>query len=289
MPDAPDAIDAALTTIAAFITRYAVTLAGLGVLTMAILEAVKKLFNVRQLFQRNALQAWIGQHDSGRRAAKHYVSQPAGAPAAAASAETAPGRGYAWAQAHAELLHLTTGLALDRNAADNASVPDTPFTRSVGFALYELELPQLMGQLQEAADAALNHPQLYPNWFAFLTRGCAAEDVQRWRSALAESRGGAAAESERQAFGELYARLRMLVRRQLDTFQTVTAYRWREWNQFYAWALGAALMFAAQALAALTDQRALPNLAMMIAVSLLGGLLAPVAKDLVDALSKMKR
>jgi hypothetical protein len=288
MPDSPDAIDAALNTIAAFITRYAITLAGLGVLTMAILEAAKKVFNLRQLFQRNALQAWIGQHRSGRNAAKHYTARRTAAPAVAA--ETAVPT-YAWARAYAELLHLTTGLPLDdKEGTDSLPAPDVAFSRNVGFALYELELPQLMGQLQEAADAALNHPQLYPNWFAFLTRGCAPADVERWRHALAgPPADGPPADRERQAVGELYARMRMLVRRQLDTFQTITAYRWREWNQLYAWILGAALMFAAQVLAAITDQKPLPNLAMMIAVSLLGGLLAPVAKDLVDALSKMKR
>jgi len=83
------------------------------------------------------------------------------------------------------------------------------------------------------------------------------------------------------------------MRRQLDSFQTITSYRWKEWNQLWAWLVGGVLLMLAQLIPAL---RALPegtdlkpmNIAIMGAVSLAGGLLAPIAKDLVDALSKVK-
>lgn len=276
-------LQTALFQMADFISSYAVTLAALGVLTMAILEAVKKLFNLRQVFQRNALEAWLGQQDSGRSAANHY-SVASGSRSTVAMSIAAPaGNAYRWQQAYAELLHLSTGLPLGKPLDGRPA----SFSRSVDFALFELELPQLMSQLQEAADAALNHPASYPHWFSFVTRGVSKDDLIRWHRGLQHIEN--LEESDRKALGELYGRIRLLVRRQLDAFQTVTAYRWREWNQLYSWILGFVLMLIAQVITAETSGKAYPAWYMLFSVSMLGGLLAPVAKDLVDALAKIKR
>ena len=271
-------VDTAISDMARFISGYAVTLAALGVLTMAILEAAKKLFNLRQIFQRNALQAWLGQTASGRQAAERYT---------VTSKQRAPTEDLMpceWRKAYAELMHLSTGLPQDDEVS---TLNRKAFSRSVDFALFELELPQMMSQLQEAADAALNHPSSYPHWFAFITRGVRTDELRQWKDGVENLSG--ATELERKALGELYGRIRLLVRRQLDAFQTVTAFRWREWNQLYSWGLGFALMLVAQILASTASGKPLPAFPMMIGLSLLGGLLAPVAKDLVDALAKIKR
>lgn len=271
-------IDTALQHMADFITGYAITLAGLGILTMAILEAAKKLFDVRQVFQRNALEAWLGQKQSGRQAAPFYAP---GEPAAGQRVH------YEWQQAYDELMWLCTGVRAGGRGAGGAE-PPIRFHRSVSFALFELELPQMMGQIQEAADAALNDPDGSPNWFEFLALGCDPKDVKRWRDGI--KAGPANSDAQRKELAELYGRIRLLVRRRLDAFQTVTAYRWREWNQLYSWVLGAVLMFFAQIIAARTATEEIePNWLMVFGISLLGGLLAPIAKDLVDALSKLKK
>lgn len=100
-------------------------------------------------------------------------------------------------------------------------------------------------------------------------------------------------EVQRQDLAEVYARIRLLMRRQLDSFQTITSYRWREWNQLWAWGIGAALLLLAQLIQAVqvgvAAQDLTPfRLATMVVFSLAGGLLAPIAKDLVDALAKVK-
>jgi hypothetical protein len=89
----------------------------------------------------------------------------------------------------------------------------------------------------------------------------------------------------------------------LDSFQIVTTLRWREWNQLAAIVVGCVLLSAAQILALAHEPNgdwktwsefsalfhAAPLLWLKIpAVSLFGGMLAPVAKDLVDALRKVK-
>lgn len=270
----PKDILAGLTQIHDFILPYAVTLAALGALTVGLLEAWKKVFATMPRFHRKAVCRWLANEPPPPAAGMQL-----GATLAAGHYGLGGGAaGYDATKAYAQLLHLTTGtplqaggVALDEKGAAMA--------RNVGFALFELEVAKMMAQVQEAADAALNQPQRYADWFTFVTRGCSADDVTVWKAVLA---GGANAPS-RDAGAAAYGRIRLLVRRQLDAFQTVTAYRWREWNQWWAWLVGALLMLAAQ----LLRTPAADPLAMVL-VSLAGGILAPVAKDLVDALGKVK-
>jgi hypothetical protein len=262
-----------------FILRYAVTLAALGALTMAVQEAVKKVLGLLSKFHRKALQAWL-EVDGGS-TKKHY--QVSAIRTDRAEAAIPPrGRQPAFgSNAYEELLHLTTGLALD----ETRRTSPLGSTRHVANALFELELAQMMSQIQDAADAALSNPERYPALYAFLTRGCAIDDAERWASAMSSTKV-AADGTDPKELGDLYGRIRLLVKRQLDSFQTVTTYRWREWNQMSAVLLGAALMFIAQL--RMAGGQPSYDWVGMVLVSVLGGMLAPVAKDLVDALGSMK-
>lgn len=296
-------------SIAGFILEYAITLAALGALTVGLLEAYKKLFNTLAKFQRSALLRWLAEEnpDPGQdfmlRRGHYGVSPDARAvahgelrrePVEVAETYATPlPDPYDGAKAYAELLHLTTGVWPDEHGL-LASGKNGPFHRNVGFALFELDLAKMMSQIQEAADAALNNPTRYGHWFQFLTRGCDRDDVARWLEAMtAGAPLGVSGEAQRQEIAEVYARIRLLMRRQLDSFQTITSYRWREWNQLWAWAVGAVLLLLAQLIQAVQVEGAAENLtpfrlATMVAFSLAGGILAPIAKDLVDALGKVK-
>lgn len=308
MPD-PLAVQKTFESIAGFILEYAITLAALGALTVGLLEAYKKLDNTLAKFQRSALLRWLveenpdpgqdfmfrGGHygvNANARAAAHgeLLREPAEVAEAYATPFPDP---YDGAKAYAELLHLTTGVWPDEHSL-LAFGKNGPFHRNVGFALFELDLAKMMSQIQEAADAALNNPTRYGHWFQFLTRGCDRDDVARWLEAMtAGAPLGSAGEAQRQELAEVYARIRLLMRRQLDSFQTITSYRWKEWNQLWAWAVGALLLLAAQLLQAWQVGQPVQDLTAfriltMVAFSLAGGILAPIAKDLVDALAKVK-
>lgn len=270
----PQTIQQSLIDISNFILSYAVMLAALGALTVGLIEAWKKIFATLPRFHRKAVCRWLSNEEpapgggvqlSSTLAAGHY-----------GLAERT--RRYDPRKAYAQLLHLTTGAPLQEGGVD-LDVKGAALARNVGFALFELEVAKMMAQVQEAADAALNNPARYADWFAFVTRGCNAADVAAWRKVLE----GAADAPPREQGAATYTRIRLLVRRQLDGFQTVTAFRWREWNQWWAWAVGAVLMMAAQVMKTPDG-----NVALMLLASLAGGILAPVAKDLVDALGKVK-
>lgn len=296
-----EAIDAGLAEIVAFITRYAITLAALGVLTVALIEAYKKLFSTLPKFHQSALQRWLEQQEA-RPPMSDAVLQPdlkkgghygVAGDTRATAIDDKRGPPYEWRRAYDELLHLSTGLKLGSFLGESAAKDggNIGFSRNVSFALFELELSRMMAQVQEAADACLNSPRRYAHWFQFVTRGCDAKDVQRW----IESFGGDApptddqrlTQAEREQMAELYGRIRLLVRRQLDSFQTITAYRWREWNQFWSWAVGGALLMVVQVFQ-FGGPTSVVDFVKMFAIALLGGILAPVAKDLMDALASFK-
>lgn len=288
-------IQASIDSIADFILKYAITLAALGALTVGLLEAYKKLFGTLARFQQDAVRRWLAQEvptpagstqlESTLKAGGHY-----GVALLAQAQTNIRQEPYDANKAYAELVHLTTGIKME--AAADSLAPGGPITRNVSFALFELDLARMMAQIQEAADAALSNPTRYGNWFAFLTRGADPADVDAWVVAITSRHPpGAEANSTQQAsreqMAEVYARIRLLMRRQLDSFQTVTSYRWREWNQLWAWAVGGVLLLLAQMLQA-GGVHGWWQLLAMAAVSMAGGILAPVAKDLVDALAKVK-
>lgn len=277
--------------ISGFILDYAVTLAALGALTVALIEAWKKLRDSQAIFHRRSVLRWLN-NDPGRETrwvkSAHY------------EADAVPDRGlgpYDSGRCFEQLLELTTGLR--RAGKGEHSRYDTSrkrqwyrYGRSVGFALFELELDRLMGQVQDAADIALNNPTMFPDLFGFLTRGAAADDVRDWLTDVKLNLASLAVDDpenaeKRKAIADRYTRLKQLVRRHLDSFQVVTAMRWREWNQLAAFVVGAILLAAAQ-FGANYGADAQPSAVQIVLVSLLGGMLAPVAKDLVDALSKVK-
>jgi len=149
----------------------------------------------------------------------------------------------------------------------------------------------MMGQIQDAADTALSNPSVYPEVYLFLTAGAASTDITswyQWAQELPVSTSIDAALAKRQA--DTYARLRQFIRRRLDAIQLTAAYRWQTGNQVASILLGAALLCGS--LLSLAGGKLPTNLPGgwlgLLVVSLLGGVLAPVAKDLVMALKKAR-
>jgi hypothetical protein len=293
---------ASITDISNFLLSYAGTLAALGALTVAIVEAWKKLFSAQAKFHRASMLRWFQNDERTKKA--HYFAQPM-----ARSAEAALGA-YDQGRAYEQLLELTTGVgrvehpSARRYDASLTLAKKGQFSRSIEYALFELEVDRLMGQIQDAADVALNNPKLYPDLFRFLTRSALPDDVTNWVTEVGELVASRDTDDrKRKEISDRFTRLKQTVRRHLDSFQIVTAMRWREWNQLAAVLIGAALLLSAQVLALAHDAEGHwktwadftsefsghPLLWLkIIFVSLFGGMLAPVAKDLVDALRKVK-
>ena len=322
---------------------YLIPLAGASALTVALLEAFKKLMSVQGRFHRSAVIRWLSQSDADVpkvlgaemlpvlgmvHGTGHYnvraemrtagldsvapqpATLPAGphvsgaqaitpttvAPVAAPATPPLPSATYSPDRAYAEFFHLTSGQKMPAKLAPRS---DWLHWRGIDRAVFELEIARMMSQIQDAADTVLNNPEAYQHLYLFFTRGCLVNDADLWRAFLASS-----PTQNNQAQSERYARIRLLMRRQLDSFQGVTSSRWGELNQLWAVVVGAVVLLFAQVM---TVEPAGPGLSNPIAAilggvsfawenhlllaivirSALGGALAPIAKDVISAVSQI--
>lgn len=268
----PESVYQALLKLSDFILRYAVTLAAVSVLSMALLEAFKTFVKKREKYHAQALFDWA-------------MKSPL--PERNALGELRLSQEEFRSKAYRQILELTTGAR-----HEEIGLPPTqwwkPWPISSENALFALELEKMMGQIQSAADLALSNPGAYPELYLFLTAGADPDVARNWRlqwSALSQAQLSQDKDLAKTA-ADAYSRLSQFVRRKLDSFQLATSYHWKQWNQTRAVVLGGLLLLAT--LVYITPPKSLSALLTILLVSLLGGFAAPVAKDLVVALKKVR-
>jgi hypothetical protein len=233
-----------LDVVAGQILDYALLLAAIGTVTMALLELIKALARWRKHFHRRQIEKWL----------------------ATAAARNAP---------HEQLLLLAAG------GSENAD------------ALYDQPTGKLMGQIQAAANVALDFPERYKSFYDFITTAPRGDDGGRdqrlWREFSTARMSGrprrasAADDAEARAATQARARLGNLVARKLDALQNAVEYKWARYNQAVSIVGGAALL-------AVIFLRAKPDVSvdLMVLLSITGGMVAPFAKDVVSALSGLR-
>lgn len=231
---------------------YALLLAAIGTLSMAFIELIKGLTSFRRHFHRHELTQWMPDHGCRR-----------------------------------EVLVLAAG------GEQNADV------------LFDQPTERMLGQIQAAANLSLEYPDRYPDAYAFFTRedlqmkmsltGEVPDDSQLWANfATRTAREGFAAgeaqrlkqESEGRAAQQARVRLGNLIARRLDMFQNRTQYRWARINQLISIATGATL--TAYALSSASKIDSANDFLVLVLLSMLAGMLAPFAKDVVAAISGLR-
>ena len=279
----PDGVVTAVNLFTDFLLRYLAALAAVGALSMALIEAAKKLLDSRTKFQARRWTRWVM-----RTPLSTVVS---GAPAAS------------HARALAQMIQLCTGVTADEAALESERLLDRSgrlplfhaFHTVPAHAIFALDLSRMMGSIQDASDIALSSPTEYPDLYRLMTVGAKPDDVARWyaegTSALVNIADINPTPSERQAVkehAERFARLRQIVKRRLDGFQLYTGDRWASWNQMAANVVGMIAMFFVLSWLQRSSAVASISFLRLILFSLLGGILSPVAKDLVTALKRVK-
>jgi len=270
-----------------FLLKYLTPLIAIGAFSMAFIELWKKVLDKRTKFQARRWTEWLMKN--------------------AKSANSDPLRGE---DSLTQLLQLTTGVSPEEGtvaAQELIRLRGLPGgyiqNRNPAHSVFALELERMMGSIQEASDIVLANPQQYESLYRVLTVGASRGDIESWLrngpSALLNAANlpedQQKEEVKRQS--ELIARLRQTVKGKLDGFQLYTSDSWANWNQLAANITGivvmlVSLMFARWAAegeghitwAALGNSFSLS----MIPISLVGGILSPVAKDLVSALQKVR-
>jgi hypothetical protein len=231
--------------------EYALLLAAIGTISMAFIEVFKGVFSLRKHFHRSRVTSWIGDTDCLN-----------------------------------ELLLLAAG---NPESAD---------------VFYDQPTERMMGQIQASANLALDFPDRYKRVYAFFTslpksplfvalvgEQAGADDSATWAkfAVRVASDGELGFKDQPDPSREAHqARVRLgnLVARRLDVFQSRTQYQWAWYNQIAGFVVGAGLtVYAITSQSQINDSR---DFVAVVGLSLLAGVLAPFAKDLVSALSSVK-
>ncbi|MFN2637596.1 MAG: hypothetical protein ABR585_11250 [Gemmatimonadaceae bacterium] len=300
----PTGVVGAVNRFADFLLQYAGALAAVGALSMALIEFAKKVLDSRTKFQTLRWTTWTTRSDFA-----------AAIPSDIASLATKnTSESLTTKIALAELLQLCTGISKQeaRTAAqqlidDGGHLPlRHAWYPDPAHAVFALDLGRMMGSIQEAADVALAAPTQYSSLYLFMTSGAEPSDVSEWyktgpTAIVVDNQAGNEAEQRLRVkeHAERFARLRQIVKRKLDGFQLYTGDRWASWNQFAANGVGFVVMLCtlvslqwptpAPIGVGATISAFFSSISIsIILLSLLGGILSPVAKDLVTALKRVK-
>ena len=229
------------------ILDYALLLAAIGTIAMALLELIKSVTYWRRHFHRRRIEHWLATAPESTVAQQQLMLLAAGGPG-------------------------------------NANV------------LYDQTTAKLMGQIQAAANVALDFPSKYPAFYEFIAAipeiremRDDGDDAKIWRRFSVERMEGRPRKTsladDMQARGAAQARARLgnLVSRKLDVLQNEIEFDWARLNQLWSVAGGGALLAWV-----LLNQKTPPSPELIVLLSLLGGLVAPFAKDVVSALTSLR-
>ena len=233
---------------------YLLAIAGLGTFTMAVLQAIKDTTPLRRWFQQDRMQRWIQAH--------------AGIAGQELRARVDP------AKAERQLLLLAT---------DGDEV-----------AFYSLEIEKLCGQWNAAIKVVLDYPVFYPDLFACVAARASRRDFNRVRGGMPVGTLPPGAEAQlpldeqmrrtakRQRFVDSRTRVMHQIQRAVDAFQIDTAFRWKWGLQIASFVFSFLFTIIAMALG---TQFKLGTAILSAAVA---GFLAPVARDLLAVVQKLR-
>jgi hypothetical protein len=287
----------ALGTLVDKVLNYAILLAAVGAVAMALVEALKKLVDVRAKFHAERWTAFMRTNG--------YTPSPA--PHADAYVQLLQlACGVNTADAHEAVVELArTGKPHPKPRLDMRATRELEQTLTsragtavavpwghpkAAYSVFAQSTERMGATLGDAADVALSSPDNYHSLFMFLVHGARDDDINTWMEAqespavpppnesIEEKKKRA--EAGREAAGAL-SRLRLVARRKIAAFELFTEQSWASWNQLSANFLGIVIM------GLVLYQLNRPALELVFG-ALFGGVLSPVAKDLVSALQRVK-
>lgn len=160
-------------------------------------------------------------------------------------------------------------------------------------ALYDLPVEQLCGQISAASQLLMDNPSGHENLFRAVASSAAPQDIQLLLSppdVVREPRNELKGEDLELYDSYVDARNRMAhqIQRAIDGLQIAIGFRWKFYLQFTSIVLSAVIAgFAVWLFSGL--QGAGTKLGATFAVAILGGFLAPVARDLVASLQQLRK
>lgn len=150
-------------------------------------------------------------------------------------------------------------------------------------ALFELPVEQFTGQLNAAVQAMLDYPDRYEPLLRILAQRVDPKDIR----VLAKPRPAAAAALEQ--YLQCRNRVAQQIQRTLDAVQISMGSRWRTMLHWLSFGVSATVIFVALTLYGRgTGFWTSERLGYAFVVAVLGGFIAPVARDLVAAIQNLR-
>ncbi len=150
-------------------------------------------------------------------------------------------------------------------------------------AFYDLPAEQLVAQMNAAAQITLEYPVVYYNLLAVLSQGAAIDDLNRVVDVPSARQAAAAGAAPPATYTDARNRVSHRLQRNLDGLQIAMSDRWKFSLQLAAVFISTALI----ELAVWQTQQRLSWLALV--VGLVAGYFAPVTRDLIAALQKLRQ
>jgi hypothetical protein len=234
-------------------TPYLLASAGLGTLTMALLQAFKEITPVRRLYQQFRMKNWLKDH--------------------AIRASTVHGISVDDKLAEDQLLQL---------AADGDCN-----------AFYALEIEKLCGQWNAALQVVADYPDVYGALFACMTAQATKQDYILVNGHVVPDPLPPVIEAQlpsheqtkrlhrRQAFLEAKGRIAHQMQRAVDGFQIAASYQWKWSFQVASYAINFVIVGIGLAIAHTWSPASIIGAAA-------AGFIAPVARDLLAAIQKLR-
>jgi hypothetical protein len=254
-----DAIETLVARVYQLAIPFLTAAASVGVLSMALIQTAKDILPLRRWFQRN----WIGGWLDGK--AKYFVLR----------APRPPLKGLE----HPEYIERDL-IRLATDGDDNA--------------FYDLQIEQLCGQMNAAAQVAIDYAQDYPDLLKTLACMAKLEDIRllldpppaakQPRSSVADPKS----HEEFNAYVDARNRVTHQIQRAIDALQVSAGFRWK-------WYLQIASIVLSGVIAGIGVWRfghfqdPWKQFFTTIGAAILGGFLAPVARDLVASLQQLRK
>ena len=236
-------------------TAFLTAMTAIGFLSMAIIETLKNMLPIRNVFQRFSLESWLRQH--GERALDRFSELPDFAKR---------NRAEFVAEAKRRLLTLSVN--------DNEN------------ALYDLPVEQMCGQMNAAIRLALDHPRMYLPLLAVAAAHASPDDMKLM---LAKPPAAVNPETmtpdqirDRSSLVDARNRVTHQTQRAIDAFQISTGYNWKLLLQIVSFAIPFLFVYWAGSKAHIGGGARL-------LASLAAGFIAPVAHDVVVIIQRLKR
>lgn len=263
----PELVVKALGGFSDFLMKYLVALAAVGALTMAMIEAYKKVFNTLTTFHFNFIRQFIDTDQEAQKTSREINEKLQ--------------LSHSFADTFSELVHLMSGIEVGKARLINDRDEEKLLT------VFSLDVANMMGKIQDAVDAAIDNPNRYPNLFIFATSGADTGDAALWMQ-IAQTPSASTDPAMAKTRSDLYTRLHQLAKRKLDRLQLQLTYRWANLNQLYANAIGSVVLFITLLWINRNEDMQVRDFLLIFLVSTIGGILSPVAKDMISWLQKVK-